>query len=242
MRFIEGRWHEMGVILCVTAWMASLSLGYSTPSLVAGTLFVFVVEKTLTSLNAGSARSRRLLVAAFTLIGLPLFLWTLDVARSERNYFDVPKRHQIADLSAVDDDLRWIRTGPTTYRYLAAAAECIERYPARRVAILPDNAALYPVLDLENPFSTDWMIHYETRGAINLLLADAEDINERGDFLVLFQTTRAYVLPFEGLPSAEPDSVADPYGGEDILVTRIQETLKGRHIACGPFVGEYAPA
>ena len=91
-------------------------------------------------------------------------------------------------------------------------------WSVRRTAIVPDTAAAYPLLDLHNPFPSDWMLPQELVGdATARILATASELRRTGDYLVLFD-------------------------GEDPLTEAIRARLGGRRVSCGALTGNWAPA
>jgi hypothetical protein len=156
-------------------------------------------------------------------------------------YFDTGESNLTVPLRPVDSDFGRARTNTTTARYVHELAACVHDHPARYTAVLPDNPGIYPLLGLRNPFSIDWMLPDETRGVQQRLIDDAIRLDLRGDYLVLFQTFSAFNLRDVGAyPAATPDSPPFFYGTP--LGAQILAALRhGQRIACGGFVGAYAP-
>ena len=65
------------------------------------------------------------------------------------------------DLGQVAPALAGVRSGPAMLTYLTQLRDCVRAHPAGRVAVLPDNALVYPALGLRNPFPMDWLIPRE---------------------------------------------------------------------------------
>lgn len=220
------------LMVLAAAWMASLSWGYATPALLGGSLVltaVVVVWPPATRVPAGVGV---VAVVAAVLLVVP--------ARDATPYRDLPRDALSADLGTVSPELRGIRTTASTYRYVEQIADCVRRYPAARVAVLPDNAFAYPALGLRNPFPLDWPIELELVGdARARMLATAERLDRHGGYLALFQTVRWPVLAAGGpVPRAVPadTEIVDVSGVERAILAR----LRGERVTCGSFVGVWA--
>jgi hypothetical protein len=116
----------------------------------------------------------------------------------------------------------------------------VDAYPARQVAVLPDNPGIYPALELKNPFPVDWMIPLWIFHESPRILSSATALDRSGDYLVLFQTFAAADLAErQQLPRAGPgDAVYFESGG--FLTREILSRLHGKKIYCGPFLGVYS--
>jgi hypothetical protein len=165
--------------------------------------------------------------------------WLFNTARQQDVYRDRPAPQLTASLSPVSPAFGDIRTNPQTAEYLLEMAQCVNRYPARYVAILPENAAMYPALSLNNPFPIDWIWSEDIHGSENRILATADRLNSEGDYLVLFQTIgEPAVVNGSSLPAATLDS--SPLPSTD-LPGEIYSRLRGTRSTCGPFLVVYSP-
>jgi hypothetical protein len=159
-------------------------------------------------------------------------------ARRERPYYDRSEPELSASIRDVSPEFGRIRTNPVTAAYLGDIAACIERFPASKVAVLPDNPGIYPALGLRNPFPIDWMYPNEVEEVRGRIIGSARRLDDRGDYLVLFQTFSAFrLVALDRIDPAEPDAEPFFYGSD--LGRRIVESLTGERIACGSFVGVY---
>lgn len=228
--------------LIAVAWMTSLSWGYPFPNLVAGTLALHVVHGIWQGFRIRNPEWKRLrplgLVAALlatTILGVGLI-----GARRQAPYFDLPAPELTATLSEVSPRFGSIRTNPITADYLAQVASCVERFPASRVAVLPDNPGIYPALNLHNPFPMDWMYIHDTIGHNARIRDSARALDARGGYLVLFQT-----IPIGDVPSAgdlKPAGLAAvPFSYDKMLTAGILGELSGERVVCGVFIGSYSP-
>jgi hypothetical protein len=120
---------------------------------------------------------------------------------------------------------------------------CIDEHPASRVAMLPNNPGLYPIFGgLHNPFPMDWGYYFElVDDAEKKMVEAARKLNERGDYLVIFETAgnQADVIPGKQVPLSVPlttDIFRYSNSGKEVF-----DTLKGQRIQCGPFIAIYSP-
>jgi hypothetical protein len=228
-----------GLALIALGWMVSLSYGLASPALVGGSLGAFLVLRCIQDVESEAtddsmARAGRVVAATLlVLICTPTFV-------SERRteiYRDRPAVELTASLDAVDDDFAGVVTNPITASYLEQLVECVHDHPADEVAVLPDNPAIYPYLELSNPFPADWIIPLDIIGSEGRFVEAAAALDDRGGYLVLFQPVQASLLgKLENLDPSPDGPFRDRQLGE-----AIRNELTGQSIRCGPFDGVWAP-
>ncbi|MEA2485657.1 MAG: hypothetical protein QOD46_768 [Actinomycetota bacterium] len=225
-----------GLILLLLSWMVSLSFGFAVPDLLGGAIWLFLITQALGGVRAGSWPPIR----RWTILLLVMFAAVFVIERRDSPYFDVAAPRLSASLASVSPAFGGIRTGPVTATYLHEYASCTQRYKEPNTAVFPDNAAMYSLLDLHNPFPTDWLWPKSLIGSENWIVSVARRLHEQGHFIVLFQTAPASSLrDVEALPTATKATAPFDYGSD--LPTRIFSALGGQKVACGPFVGRYSP-
>jgi hypothetical protein len=239
--------HELdvaGLVIGATAWMAMLSWGYPTPDMVAGSVALVVVVRVWRGVPAlpNVVREIGFAVAVIaTLVVLNGTYHDFRVLRDTQVYRDAAKPGLTKDLGSVTSELSGIRTSPNTYAYVDAVRGCLQRFPASRVALLPDNPGLYAIFDLRNPFPVDWSYYYEMVADAKARMIDAAHrLSDRGDYLVLFETIGHDAPDAAAQPPATSAQLGAPvfdYNGP--LEKEVMDALHGQHIACGPFVGVY---
>jgi hypothetical protein len=234
-----------GLMVLATGFMISLSWGNDTPTLMTGTLaltaLVLLADGMPPPFTWPSGLSLWPLTATAGLALVLLAGQQVVYRHDQHAYLDVAHDRLTADLGAVIPEMRGIRTNPNTFTYVSQMRACIDRFPAGRVAVLPDNTFIYPALRLVNPFPLEWPLPLEVVGdAPERMLATADALNRDGDYLVLFQTVPRQVLA-EGGPvpaKVSPDTPIFDYLG---LEQAIQSRLTGQVVTCGSFVGKWVP-
>ena len=213
---LDARAPQGALALVALALMSALSWGYDSPTLLGGTLalsVLWLLSPQLPKCAPGPAGG--VAVALVVLLGTSKLL--VD-AHDASPYRDRPQWELSASLGRIAPTLNGLRTNPSMYRYIAQIEECVRTYPAKHVAVLPDNAFVYPALGLRNPFPLDWPLPLELVGdASKRMLDTVPRLNSEGEYLVLFQAT-----------------------GYTDLEVRIHGGLNGRRIACGSFTGVWA--
>ncbi len=225
--------------IAALGWMASLSWGYPLPGLLTGIFALGVLEAVA---QRDLPRPPRfaggvLGATAFVLAGLLLMS-----AHDKAPYADRPQGELTKDLGDIAPSLRGVRTNPSVHTYVAQIRGCLDRYPASRVAVLPDNPFVAPIFGVRNPFPLDWPLPLEMTGDIpERMVEAAERLDREGDYLVLFQTVKAVSLT-AGAPvpgAVTPDA---PTIGMSSVEDRIKDKLGGTRVACGSFAGFWAPS
>ena len=229
----------IGPTLLGCAWMSSLSYGYAVPDLVAGSLALYMLYRAWSGYAFSWRPMFNLAPAVAAVLVLATTGWLFDMARSQDVYRDRPASQLTVGLSAVSPAFGDIRTNPQTAEYLSEMARCVKRYPARYVAILPENAAMYPALSLNDPFPVDWIWSEAIHGSETRILATTDQLNREGDYLVMFQTIgEPGVVNGPSLPPATLESQVLP---STDLPSQIYARLNGTRTTCGTFLVVYAP-
>jgi hypothetical protein len=228
------------------AWMSSLSWGNDSPTLLGGTLalgVLWLLTRDLPGYRLQPLPGRPSPHLEAMVAGLAAVLVVnqfLTDSHDAAPYRDRPQGELHHDLGSVDPSLAGIRTNINTYRYVEQIRACVRQYPAGSVAVLPDNAFVYPAFRVRNPFPMDWPLPPElVADARTRMLDTVRTLNRDQDYLVLFQTVHTLSVPTaSALPAATPDA---PVAGQSSLEQVIHDGLHGHRIACGSFAGVWAP-
>ena len=228
-----------GPMLLGCAWMSSLSYGYAVPDLVAGSLALYMLHGAWSGYAFSARPMLNVAPAVAAVLLLATTAWLFYIARQQDVYRDRPASQLTASLSALSPAFGDIRTNPQTAEYLSQMEQCVKRYPARYVAILPENAAMYPALSLTNPFPIDWIWSEDIHGSEARILATTDRLNREGDYLVMFQTIgEPGIVNGPSLPPATLDSNVLP---STDLPSQIYARLRGTRTTCGTFLVVYSP-
>ncbi len=223
------------------AWMASLSLGAPYPDLVAGSLTLLTLVRLWELAPLPSIST--LVVRAGAGLGAAAVLAVVLIARMDSVYRDLPAAQLTADLTGVSPALAGVLTNPTTAAYLEQIKTCVAKFPASRVAILPDGAGAYSALGLHPALPIDWLWPPDYRGSATsqaLILAAAAELRRDGDALVLWQSFDTGDLAgLATLPTATLSS--PPFDHDPVLSGQIRAALGGFNDTCGSFLVRYIP-
>lgn len=241
---------EGAALTVVAGWMAALSIGYPRPGLTAGSLALATVVLAVrpaadvvarhraaatpgrTGWVPGPAPAAAAVAVVVLAAGLPLM-----AVRNAHPYRDRPADQLTYDLGTVAPALAGLRTNEVTGAYLAAVRDCAVATGAERVAVVPDNPALYPVFGFASPLPLDSFYPQEFWGSEERLV-DAVAALDRSPVrtAVLWQVVAADVLRDQPqLPLAT--EAAEPYTYDDAtLEAAFAATLDGERSTCGPFL------
>jgi len=206
---------HVALILICAAWMASLSWGYPTPRLVAGSIALALAARLWPRMPHG----RRGWIPAGTAVAVALAMCSVSIAqRSEAPFLNNTTTHDDQTLGQVVAELGDIRADHSATIVLRTVADCHQRYPTRWTAVLPGPALVYPALRLDNPLPADWIYPPELHGSTRRLLAAAQHLDTAGNYLVLYN----------------PQATG--------ITAQLVSALHGEPVTCGPLIGVYRPA
>ena len=184
----------------------------------------------------------RVACAALALFGLAISLWTFRTARMSFPYLDVSWATQVGALGDHDDDFGGVKTNAMTYEAVGDLQECRKKYPTKWVFVGPENAFLYPLLDLRNPLPLDLFTPAEFKGQEKQIVAMAKERAKDTGLLLLAQYSPNKDLETQTkLPEATPGgaNIMDSAGPPTQDVWNAFPGGEGQLVACGPFVGKY---
>jgi hypothetical protein len=221
-------------------YMISLSWGTDSPTRLAGSLALTSVLLLTDGMPPVRSPGRRV-TAMLGAIVLMLSGAAVVDHHDRKPYLDLPRALLTKDLGDVTPAMWGIRTNPSTYRYIEQIRDCVRRFPASKVAVLPDNPFVYPALGLHNPFPVEWPLPLELVGdGPRRMIIRAQELNREGDYLVLFQTVLPQILT-QGGPVPEHVAANSPSFDHVDLENDIRALLTGQVVTCGSFIGRWAP-
>lgn len=245
---VRRRFPWQHLLVALLGWMTCLSWGHQVPSLIAGTLVLATLDLLVLALSdvrlPSGAQFRYYATISGALLAavvIGLAFVQLSAARDEESYGDLALPQLTADLGDITPELAGIRTSPSVHTYVKQIRDCMGKFPASKVAFLPDNAFVYPVFRLRNPFPMDWPLPAEQTGDATTRMVDAaRKLEAEGDYLVLFQTVHAVTL-YTGGPVPEQVPPDAETISESTVEPEIRKVLTGRKVSCGSFAGVWAP-
>ena len=157
--------------------------------------------------------------------------------RFKTTYAELPRAGLTSSVN--DPKFALIKMSPQTSKYINNLRSCLRSHPAANVAVLPDGPGLYPLLDMNNPFESDWWLPAEKSRDHEARVNETIDkLNSGGDWLVLFQSYSLFTLSKMRITNVNTLSHPFSYVSGD---TRVLEKLKGMEVKCGSLSGKYMP-
>ncbi|NBH11493.1 hypothetical protein [Amycolatopsis sp. SID8362] len=157
------------------------------PGLITGVFVLGTLEAVALAVGDELPKVRAISGGVLGVLGFGLVAVQVMAAHDKAPYADRPQGELTASLGDVAPAMRGVRTNPSVHTYVAQIRDCMARYPASRVAFLPDNAFVAPVFGVRNPFPMEWPLPMELTGdAPQRMVGAAKRLDREGDYLVLF--------------------------------------------------------
>ena len=234
-----------GITVLTMAWMASLSWGYAVPNLLAGSLLALVLLRSSQIIGEALGQPRTDQSRTFVPLAAGCLAAFVVIAaipiRLDHVYRDVPAHAQTSSLGRVASSTRGVTSNESTVVFMEQIRDCLARYPAKYLAVLPDAPGAPALLGRENPLPLDWWYPPEIPEDREWLVAQLQEVDARSDYLVLFQTVDAASLAVAPVPSPASNTSA-LFDYPNGMVSNVFEELSGSVVTCGSFVGRYEPA
>jgi hypothetical protein len=176
-----------GTLALVTAWSASISVGYNTPALAAGPLAAHFLERALRPGRAGGVSSRRSRLLSLTGVGVACaFALVWITARLHHIYRERPASELTCRLDDVLPGGRLLRTNRNTYQLLADLRRAVAGTGGRPHAIVVDFPGYWAKAPERNPLSVDWPqpVELNQRSLMMRVIGDLEALRGRGRVIV----------------------------------------------------------
>ena len=190
------------LLALLTAWSASISLGYNSPALGSGPILVALVVFVL-STHKGDRTLEFSLVAAALVIIL-----SFGIARTRYIYRDQPAANLNKSLEGVLPGGNLVYTNGNTYEFMSDLGKAIKlvEESQKAYAIIPDCAAYWVKATQENPLPAVWPITTEELSKPVLVQRFIEAMEQkRSSTIFIVQKVAATTLAngFTPLPSNE---------------------------------------
>jgi hypothetical protein len=235
-----------GLAACGLGWMVTLSYGAAWPAFVGGALALYVLVRSWQGADLPAPRLDGVLGAAGVATAALVIGTFWDIRSDDVFLIHRPTSFLTDSLGDVSARLRGIETDAAHAQYFSWVKRCVDRYPAKWTAVVPEDSMSGPTFDLHSPLPMDWLWPYEYQGESRQRIIDeAKEAGREGDYLFLFQqVTIADLLtvpPPRRLPIAHPGDAPRAFPFDPDLGAQIVGSLHGRRVACGPFIGIYEP-
>jgi hypothetical protein len=194
-------WGRVSLLALLTAWSASLSVGYNSPALASGPILAALVACVF-ALRGRDAALRYSLAAASLLI-----VFGFGAARMTYIYRDRPAAQLTSHLGGVLPGGEHIYTNPNTFEFMSDLKGAVEFVEGehKRYAILPDVAAYWVKSPQQNPLPADWPQAIELSSPTLMGRFTGAMEARRGDTIFIVQKVEAKDLAtgFVPLPSSD---------------------------------------
>jgi hypothetical protein len=202
------KYTQSGLLVLITAWCTSVSVGYNFPALFSGQLFMLLLMFTYPALiQKIGYRKPALLFVAFTTICLLSFMWT----RSNFTYREQPVRNMTETLNESLPGGKWIKSNTNTYEFLNDLQKAIVAAdsPGHTFTIIPDCAGYWVKSQKLNPIPIDWIqkIELNKPELLNRVISTLESI--RNTNVVIVQKYEAKSLANGFIPLSNEYAVVE---------------------------------
>lgn len=175
------------VLALVVAWSTSISLGYNTPVLFVGNLFMLMVMFYLFLFFKGKRGLRLLCFIPFCFLAI-IFFPKYREFRYGHVYRDLHVKELNRNLGDIYAGFSGIYTGERTYDYFRELGELYEKYSEggkKRIAVVPSNAVFWILVEEENPLNIDWVQNAEHPGKALTESVRSSVVSPKADFVFL---------------------------------------------------------
>ena len=179
------------IFTILLSWVTSISLGANFPGYVFGILISmnFILINSINNklqLFVFSLSQKKVLPYYFAVLVSLLFVISI-LGQRNINYRELPASNLTKNLGELFPEFGHIKTNPATFNYYSDFKKLYEANPKMKghFVLLPNNAAIYPLLKSKNPFPLDWMQKDEYVGAEDQLLEKLVNILENEKVYIL---------------------------------------------------------
>jgi hypothetical protein len=188
------------LLVLLTAWSVSISIGYNSPVLASGLLVSLLITYTFTL----SLTTQKVVRFSLILISVILITSTFVKARHSTIYREQSASNLTYSLDNILPGGSGIRTNPNTYKFLADLQKAVRlaENDGLSYAIIPDNAGYWVKSQQPNPLPIDWAQGIELNNDLLVDRVTASLESQRGNLIIITQKIRASTLykGFDPLP------------------------------------------
>ncbi len=198
----------LSIAVLVVSWTASISLGDNSPLFCSGILIsvvfmqLFVLHEE--SLHAFFSQNKKRLTA-FPVSAAFALAFTI-YSQGRNNYRDLSRTYLTEKLDDYFPAMGNIHTCANTRLYFDELMRIKNelQIPSGHLVVLPNNAAIYPLLESPNPFPIDWAQANEYIGAEDKMLTDIKSaLTSQKLFILVDKMDSKYM--FDGYEPFKPD-------------------------------------
>lgn len=174
------------------AWTSSISLGDNAPVFVIGImsstiLYLLYTLAYLTKLRFKYAIKEQKGLFVFSAFVLIVFVLSV-FAQRRNNYRELSSDNLTCNLGEIISSFGDIKTNPKTYEYIKEIKFLYDSLSAKdRFVVLPNNAAIYPMLKTKNPLIIDWAQPAEYIGNEDLFNNQLNELINNSDIYILIE-------------------------------------------------------
>ena len=214
---------------------SSMSWGVPGPGLIAGSMFAISLVLFVTQFRNEKIREHYGNLNISILVTLILIFSTSHYMR-ERNVYYESQRNTL-NFQSDEPQLKFIKMSEQSAEFVDSIRFCLNKFPTKYFTLIPDGAAIYPIMGLNNPFPTDWWLSQERIITHDQRVQSIiENLNNTKSWLLLYQSYEASLL------STLPKNQINKAGEKKVYVPidlNIEQKMSGEKIQCNSFTGVY---
>jgi hypothetical protein len=195
---------RMSLLVLLTAWSASLSIGYNSPALMSGPILIALIAHLFSGYKHNGDRLLRYSLGLAAVVILSCF----GIAKTRYIYRDQPAGQLAYHLEGVLPGARHIYTNSNTFKFMndlnRAVALAVKEN--KRYTIFPNVAAYWVQSPEENPLAIVWPhedYELKTPPVMKRFIEDIE--NKRNNTIFIVQKVSAASLARGFVPLEEND-------------------------------------
>ena len=176
---------RIGLLVLITAWNASLSIGYNFPALFSGPLLAWLLMYTYIEIL--QLVGKKIYIGALVILTV-VFLQSFWWVRMNNIYREQAAPNLASALDGTLDGGKWIRTNQNTYGFLVDLrnSAAIANSLGNTYAIIPDCPGYWVKSEMVNPLPIDWPQGTElnTQELVNRVTQKMGDIRDTNVIIV----------------------------------------------------------
>lgn len=191
------------------SWTGSISLGDNSPLFCSGILLTIIASQLFKlyemPLTHFFKNNDKLFKTSLPVISILILSFTI-YSEGQFNYRDLSRNNLTEALNNFFPEMDDVHTNKNTYAYFGELMRLKNELhiPLNDLVVLPNNAAIYPLLNSRNPFPVDWAQCNEYIGAEEKMNADIRSALGHKDIVILVDKIDSKYM-FDGFEPFKPD-------------------------------------